>query len=261
MEVNETNLEGNMNKKLKYLSNEEHATVYHVLHQNRVDGRVKKGVIDTVASPFSVSRRTILRIWRRSKESDLHDVSQRKPINCGRKRIQIDHDRICEIPFRQRTTIRSLACALNTNSTSAFRLLKASVIRRHSNAIKPLLKEENKRPQLQFCLSMLEDYNIPHDPIFKSMNNIVHIDEKWFYMSKKSNNYYLLPYDEDPYHICKSKNFITKVMFLVAIARPSLIHKEVKFSLEKLVFFPLLLNNWLKGQVSTELREPWRQKQ
>ncbi|XP_057418948.1 uncharacterized protein LOC130713174 [Lotus japonicus] len=208
------------NKKLKFLSNEERTAVYHILHQNSFNGRLKKGVIDSVASTFSVSRTTILRIWRHSKESDLHDVSQRKPRNCGRKRIQIDYDRISEIPLRQRTTIRSLACALDTNPTSMFRLLQAGVIRRHSNPMRPLLKEENKRSRLQFSLSMLEDSSIPHDPIFKSMNNIIHIDEKWFYMSKKSNNYYLLPHEEEPYRTCKSKNFITKVMFLAAIVRP-----------------------------------------
>ncbi|KAK4733738.1 hypothetical protein R3W88_007999 [Solanum pinnatisectum] len=36
------------------------------------------------------------------------------------------------------------------------------------------------------------------------MFNYVHIDEKWFYLSKKS----------------ESKNFITKVMFMIVVARP-----------------------------------------
>ncbi|XP_024627974.1 uncharacterized protein [Medicago truncatula] len=52
------------------------------------------------------------------------------------------------------------------------------------------------------------------------MHNIVHIDEKWFYITKKSMHYYLLPDEEEPLRTCKSKNFIAKVMFLVAVARP-----------------------------------------
>lgn len=243
----------NQNKKLKFLSNEQRTAVYHILHQNSVDGRVKKGVIDFVASSFSVSRRTILRIWRRSKESDLLDVSHRKPINCGRKRIQIDHDRIGEIPLRQRTTIRSLACALDTNSTSLFRLLKTGVICRHSNAIKPLLKEENKRSRLQFCLSMLEGSSIPHDPIFKSMNNIIHVDEKWFYMSKKSNHYYLLSHEEDPYRTCKSKNFITKVMFLVAVARPRFDLQGNELFSKKIGVFPFVTQELAKRTSSNKV--------
>ncbi|XP_058759685.1 uncharacterized protein LOC131633000 [Vicia villosa] len=52
------------------------------------------------------------------------------------------------------------------------------------------------------------------------MDNIVFIDEKWFYMMKKSTNYYLLPDEDEPHRTCKSKNFISKVMFLAAVARP-----------------------------------------
>ena len=66
----------------------------------------------------------------------------------------------------------------------------------------------------------MEDNSIPHDSIFKNMNNIIHIDEKWFYMSKKSNKYYLLPEEEESYRTCESKNFITKVMFLAAKTHP-----------------------------------------
>jgi len=171
-----------------------------------------------VASSFSVSKRTIQRIWKRAKESETHDVSHRKTKNCGRKRIEIDPNQIREVPLSKRRTIRSLAWALNTNPTSVFRLLKKGIIRRHSNSIKPFLKEENKRSRLEFCLSMLE--GIPHDPMFNSMHNIIHIDEKWFYLTKKSENYYLLSDEDEPHRTCKSKNFIGKVMFLVAQARP-----------------------------------------
>ncbi|XP_058191991.1 uncharacterized protein LOC131309348 [Rhododendron vialii] len=52
------------------------------------------------------------------------------------------------------------------------------------------------------------------------MYDHVHIDEKWFYLSKVSERYYLLPQEEEPVRTCKSKKFITKVMFLAAVARP-----------------------------------------
>ncbi|GAA0159416.1 hypothetical protein LIER_16193 [Lithospermum erythrorhizon] len=51
------------------------------------------------------------------------------------------------------------------------------------------------------------------------MYNYVHIDEKWFYMTKKKETYYLLSTEDDPLRTCQSKNFIGKVMFLVAMAR------------------------------------------
>ena len=51
------------------------------------------------------------------------------------------------------------------------------------------------------------------------MHNIIHIDEKWFYLTNRSDNYYF-PYEDESHRNCKSKNFIVKVMFLVAQARP-----------------------------------------
>jgi hypothetical protein len=84
----------------------------------------------------------------------------------------------------------SLFAALNVSIGTLRRLLKAKRIRSHSNAIKPSLTEENKRNRLQICISMFNSYGLSHDPGFKGMYNIIHIDEKWFYMTKKSKNYF-----------------------------------------------------------------------
>ena len=66
---------------------------------------------------------------------------------------------------------------------------------------------------------MLDEGSMPHDLTFKGMYNIFHINEKRFYMTKKSENSYLLTNEKDPLRTCKSKNFISKVMFLVAMTR------------------------------------------
>ena len=71
---------------------------------------------------------------------------------------------------------------------------------------------------------------------------------------KKSKNYYLLPDEDDLMRTCKSKNFIGKVMFLVALAQSRLMHKEMNFSLKKLVYFLLLCKSQPKGIVLTELQ-------
>lgn len=52
------------------------------------------------------------------------------------------------------------------------------------------------------------------------MYNYVHLDEKWFYLSESSVHYYLRKDEESPERSCRNKNFITKVIFLVAVARP-----------------------------------------
>jgi hypothetical protein len=227
-------------KRLRILSNEDRTSIYHELLKHcSIDGKLRKYATNEVALSYSVAERTIRRIWNRGKQSETHDVSHRKTKNCGRKRITIDEAKIREVPLRKRTTIRSLAYALKINPTSVFRLVKSGVILRRSNAIKPILKEENKISRLEFCLSMLE--GIPDDPMFKSMQNIIHIDEKWFYMSKQSNNYYLLPNEDEPHRTCKSKNFISKVMFLTAITRPLFDSEGNEIFSGKIGIFPFVI--------------------
>jgi hypothetical protein len=67
---------------------------------------------------------------------------------------------------------------------------------------------------------MLDSQSIPDEPTFKSLYNIVYIDEKWFYRTKPDENYYLSLDEPNPRRNVKSKNFIDKVMFLAAKARP-----------------------------------------
>ncbi|WCJ38094.1 hypothetical protein M5689_019170 [Euphorbia peplus] len=178
------------------------------------DGKLPKGTTKLVATSFSVSMKVVQHIWQAWKNDGLNaDVSHRRTKNCGRKRIEIDWDRFRTIPYHQRSTLRSLSHAMKMKKTTMFRRLKSGDIRRHSNAIKPFLKEENMRSRLRFCISMIDENSIPHDPIFKDMYNIVHIDEKWFVITKQHQKYYLLPDEEEPLRTCKSKNFVQNVMF------------------------------------------------
>ena len=47
----------------------------------------------------------------------------------------------------------------------------------------------------------------------------VDIDEKQCHMTKINQKYYLLPDEQQPHRTVKSNRFITKVMFMVAVAR------------------------------------------
>ncbi|XP_076902972.1 uncharacterized protein LOC143557894 [Bidens hawaiensis] len=76
------------------------------------------------------------------------------------------------------------------------------------------------------------------NPSFYDMFNIVHIDEKWFYMSKPSKRYYLVPSEDEPLRTGKSKKFITKVMFLAAGARPRFDTSGNEIFLGKIGIFP-----------------------
>jgi hypothetical protein len=74
-------------------------------------------------------------------------------------------------------------------------------------------------------------------PTFKDMDNMVHIDEKWFIMTRERNTYYLHPQEPKPLRTVKNKNNIGKVMFLTAVARP-------RYGKDGLVTFDGKIGTW-----------------
>jgi hypothetical protein len=61
---------------------------------------------------------------------------------------------------------------------------REGVIERVSNSIKPFLTDKNKE-WLKWCISMLDPWGIPHNPIFKGLFDFIFIDEKWFNITRK----------------------------------------------------------------------------
>lgn len=62
------------------------------------------------------------------------------------------------------------------------------------------------------------------------MHDRIHADEKWFYLKEGKLNA-ILAFDEDmPYGNVQSKRFLTKVMFMCAVARPRFdANRKVRF--------------------------------
>jgi hypothetical protein len=82
------------------------------------------------------------------------------------------------------------------------------------------LREQNKKDWLKWCLFILEPASIPHDPVFKGLFDFAFIDEKWFNMTRKTERYYTVPGEDVPTRTCRNQNYIKKIMFLTALARP-----------------------------------------
>ena len=55
---------------------------------------------------------------------------------------------------------------------------------------------------------------------FTDMLDHIHIDKKWWYLSRVNNKYYLAPDEEGPNRKCKHKGHIIKVMGIAVSARP-----------------------------------------
>lgn len=76
-------------------------------------------------------------------------------------------------------------------------------------------------------------------PRFQDMYNIIHVDEKWFFMSKTSQTFYLAPHESQPYRTTKSKRFICKIMFETVVARPQFSEDGTCLFDGKIGVFPL----------------------
>ena len=126
---------------------------------------------------------------------------------------------------------------MDMSQTMVCRGKKNKVIKRHTNAIKPTLNENNKLHRLSFALSKCE-YNEQNDQFkFKPITNVVHIDEKHFYLTRETQSYYLAPGEVEPHRECQSKRFIPKIMFMCAVTKPI-------FTTEGDVFFDGKIGIW-----------------
>ncbi|OMO88972.1 hypothetical protein COLO4_20007 [Corchorus olitorius] len=237
-----TNTENSKNYRRLSLKEKEH--ILAVLLEQSKDGKLKWGSIKAAATSFNTSTRTVRRIWLEAQRAlsvgEPVDLSSKAIGRVGRKRVEIDVNDVAKIPLRRRTNLRSLAQALNMPTTIVYRRVKEGLVKPHSDAIKPFLTDQNKKVRLKFCLSMLNNGTLHHNPTFVDMYDYVHIDEKWFFMSKTTERYYLLPSEVEPHRTCKSKRFIPKVMFMAAVARPRFVKESNQFFNGKIGIFPFV---------------------
>ena len=115
---------------------------------------------------------------------------------------------------------RTLASKLDLAPSTVWRMKKRGDLMPHSNAMHLEILEENKLVRIRWILSLLDHILITTTPKYKRFFDYVHIDEKWFYLSRKSQRVYLAKNEPKPNRSDKSCEFIPKVMFRGCIARP-----------------------------------------
>ena len=84
-------------------------------------------------------------------------------------------------------------------------------------SLKPTLTEENKMSRMELALSFVDKNNTSK---FENMEDLIHINEKWFYLTKDGQRFIIAADEEEPYRHVQHKSFLTKIMFLCAVARP-----------------------------------------
>jgi hypothetical protein len=182
-------------------------------------GHLKFGVTKQLSQELEVPDRVLRRIWKNGL-GGIGNVVNKKAGRCGRKRVELDAASLVAIPLPQRTTLRDVAANLNMSLTTVHARLQQKEFRHRTSDLKPDLTLANLKARIQYCLDNLEPHSLPDDPTFKAMFNVVHIDEKWFYRTRKSQGFYMGNNEENPKRSTRNKNYIEKIMFLAAVARP-----------------------------------------
>ncbi|XP_057809009.1 uncharacterized protein LOC131023483 [Salvia miltiorrhiza] len=179
----------------KDLTSEERQAMAFFLLQNSTDGKLHHGTITAAMAKWGCCRSSVSRLWQAAKKEQAQEL-------------------------HKRGTIRRLATGINCSKSTVGRWISKGLIRAHSSAIRPDLTAPNKLLRLRFSLEQIEYDRICNVLKFKNMHNVVHIDEKLFYITKANHKFYLTPEETDPHRTCKSKKFIKKVMFSCAVGRP-----------------------------------------
>ncbi|ETW08077.1 hypothetical protein H310_02442 [Aphanomyces invadans] len=86
---------------------------------------------------------------------------------------------------------------------------KNSRFKARSNYVKPHLTPANVEERLKFAMSFVRSLPSGRHG-FDDMHEDVHVDEKWFYLTKVKRRYYVYDDEEVAARAVKSKRFITK---------------------------------------------------
>ncbi|XP_021764232.1 uncharacterized protein LOC110728869 [Chenopodium quinoa] len=177
-----------------------------------------------LSSDFNVHKSTITRIFTDIKRQlaigDLIDVRTKKIGKTGRKPLQISDETLQSVPLHLRQTERSYAGALKISLSTFHNLKKRGRLRTHTCCNKPLLTSDHKVARLRWILSHINPITGNEDPTFVDMRNVIHCDEKWFYLNPDKRRFYLLSSEEDPYMAVQSRRFKLKPMFMETIGKP-----------------------------------------
>ena len=123
-------------------------------------GKSMLGTINELATEYEVCRKTITRLW---KEVQKQRKNNNTAINLNNNRVgrqvphkfQFDEKKFKSIKFELKGTQHAVAKQMKVSQSTVSRLKKDRVIRKHTNAIKPTLNDNNKLHRLSFALSKL----------------------------------------------------------------------------------------------------------
>ena len=229
--------------KRRELTLDERVMAFQLVYNEAKDWEPKRGSFVSTARFFSVHPKTIGRLWRTmkprlqahlilngddsyvsfclNKDNFKHGDGTKKRGRHKKWDRQEMSERIAEIDLNDRKTFRTLANQLGIPHPTVYYCYKKedNVMVRHKSVVKPVLTELNKVSRVMYVLDSIKRQQ-NGTLAFKDLYDTVHVDEKWFRLTKVKENYLLAPWETKPRRGCVNKHHISKVMFICAQARP-----------------------------------------
>jgi hypothetical protein len=188
-----------------------------------------RGTAGVAANFFGIHRTAAGKIWKTASDNKnnadigYYTASPNRKGRCGRKPLydlDVLESAVAEMPRHYRKNIRSVASRLGVSTTTVLKMLKQNNIRRASIPPNPYLTDYNKWMRLEYAVGQIAQTDGMFSDTFCDSYDEIHIDEKWFYITELTTTYYLASNENPPTRRVINKGHLTKVMFLVAVARP-----------------------------------------
>eukprot|EP00903_Cladosiphon_okamuranus_P013263 g12367.t1 len=212
--------------KRKNLTTPEKKGMVAELLKGSTNGVLSHGDFKRVAAMYQQTPKTVSKYWKmynQKKEAGEQDpdLHNKRKGNSGQKGLDIAalKEALQEIQLKNRTTIRSIAAASDIPKSTLFDDLKNLGLRSCSRFLKPLLSDDGKAQRLAWALRWVRS-SPGGARKFHHFFDFVHLDEKWFYICKQRQRYYLYEGEDLPIRKVQHKSHVIKVMFLAAVARP-----------------------------------------
>ena len=201
------------------------------------EGVLPHGCFAKIGAKLGIPAKSVARLWRAAVSTraagqiQSPDVKSKKESNLGIKDSQTVYNRedvmeqIKSIPLDKRSTVRHAAAELKIPKSTVQRIIKedGEGLCVKANRLKVLLKDDHYIQRIDYCFAQMRWHGATARQgkyFFHDQTDTIHLDEKWFFVSKVSKRFILATDEEEPYRTCQSKTNISKVMFLVAQARP-----------------------------------------
>ena len=182
----------------KEMSLEQQKRALGLLLSRLKDGVLPWGSLTIVTDEIGVARSTISRLWGQAcgahEESLIITPEIASRNNSRTNALKYSHvefrQSLKEIPQHHHRTYRSTAKAMGVSLNTVQRmLLQQDVCHVHTSSLKPTLMDENKVSRMELALSFIDKNDTSK---FEHMEDLIHIDKKWFYLTKDGQRFIIV---------------------------------------------------------------------